>query len=297
MQYKFCNKIKEKKVLRDSFNELTRITFGFDFVDWYDKGHWGDEYIPHALIDNDKVISNISVNLVKFSMNGQMKKYIQLGTVMTHPEYTKKGLNGYLMNKILEMYSSEVDGIYLFANDSVLEYYPKFGFNTMDEFEYYMELSCSNLKGKYKINKVDITDLSQSSRIYSKIAGADLKKWTQNDSMYMFENLGLYQFWIDMEYSDNIYYLQDIDAYVIAYIEEKQLHVVQIIGKNKVDIEKLSLSFDKEIKSVKFEFTPANRKQYKSVVKKEEDCTLFVLGKDLLDIQIEKIAFPILSHA
>jgi GNAT superfamily N-acetyltransferase len=297
MQYKFCNKIKEKKVLRDSFNELTRITFGFDFVDWYDKGHWGDEYIPHALIDNDKVISNISVNLVKFSMNGQMKKYIQLGTVMTHPEYTKKGLNGYLMNKILEMYSSEVDGIYLFANDSVLEYYPKFGFNTMDEFEYYMELSCSNLKGKYKINKVDITDLSQSSRIYSKIAGADLKEWTQNDSMYMFENLGLYQFWIDMEYSDNIYYLQDIDAYVIAYIEEKQLHVVQIIGKNKVDIEKLSLSFDKEIKSVKFEFTPANRKQYKSVVKKEEDCTLFVLGKDLLDIQIEKIAFPILSHA
>lgn len=297
MQYKFCNKIKEKKVLRDSFNELTRITFGFDFVDWYDKGHWGDEYIPHALIDNDKVISNISVNLVKFSMNGQMKKYIQLGTVMTHPEYTKKGLNGYLMNKILEMYSSEVDGIYLFANDSVLEYYPKFGFNTMDEFEYYMELSCSNLKGKYKINKVDITDLSQSSRIYSKIAGADLKEWTQNDSMYMFENLGLYQFWIDMEYSDNIYYLQDIDAYVIAYIEEKQLHVVQIIGKNKVDIEKLSLSFDKEIKSVKFEFTPANKKQYKSVVKKEEDCTLFVLGKDLLDIQIEKIAFPILSHA
>lgn len=297
MQYKFCNKIKEKKVLRDSFNELTRITFGFDFVDWYDKGHWGDEYIPHALIDNDKVISNISVNLVKFSMNGQMKKYIQLGTVMTHPEYTKKGLNGYLMNKILEMYSSEVDGIYLFANDSVLEYYPKFGFNTMDEFEYYMELSCSNLKRKYKINKVDITDLSQSSRIYSKIAGADLKEWTQNDSMYMFENLGLYQFWIDMEYSDNIYYLQDIDAYVIAYIEEKQLHVVQIIGKNKVDIEKLSLSFDKEIKSVKFEFTSANRKQYKSVVKKEEDCTLFVLGKDLLDIQIEKIAFPILSHA
>ena len=297
MQYKFCNKIKEKKVLRDSFNELTRITFGFDFVDWYDKGHWGDEYIPHALIDNDKVISNISVNLVKFSMNGQMKKYIQLGTVMTHPEYTKKGLNGYLMNKILEMYSSEVDGIYLFANDSVLEYYPKFGFNTMDEFEYYMELSCSNLKGKYKINKVDITDLSQSSRIYSKIAGADLKEWTQNDSMYMFENLGLYQFWIDMEYSDNIYYLQDIDAYVIAYIEEKQLHVVQIIGKNKVDIEKLSLSFDKEIKYVKLEFTQANRKQYKSVVKKEEDCTLFVLGKDLLDIQIEKIAFPILSHA
>lgn len=168
MQYKFCNKIKENKVLRDSFNELARITVGFDFADWYEKGHWGDEYIPHVLVDDDKIISNVSVNLMKFSINEQIKKYIQLGTVMTHPECQKKGMNGYLINKILEMYSREVDGIYLFANDSVLEYYPKFGFKPIDEYEYYMELSNTESKEKYVINKVDMTDLSQRGRIYSR---------------------------------------------------------------------------------------------------------------------------------
>lgn len=73
MKYKYSNNVKDDNVLRQSFNELTRNVFGFDFNDWYTKGHWGNKYIPHVLADNNKVISNVSVNIMKFDVNGQIK--------------------------------------------------------------------------------------------------------------------------------------------------------------------------------------------------------------------------------
>ena len=77
--------------MRESFNELTRKTFCFDFVSWYETGHWGEMYLPHVLVDGDKVISNVSVNLMQFDLNGEKKNYIHLGKVMRDPEYRGKG--------------------------------------------------------------------------------------------------------------------------------------------------------------------------------------------------------------
>ena len=66
MEYKYYNNIKDNDILRESFNDLTRKVFGFDFSNWYAKGHWGDKYIQHLLVDgNNKVISNVSVNIMK----------------------------------------------------------------------------------------------------------------------------------------------------------------------------------------------------------------------------------------
>ena len=65
MNYIYNIKVKENDAIRASFNELTRKTFGFDFVNWYEAGQWGDFYIPHVLLDGDKVISNVSVNLMR----------------------------------------------------------------------------------------------------------------------------------------------------------------------------------------------------------------------------------------
>ncbi len=73
MEYKYYNNIKDNDMLRESFNDLTSKVFGYDFSNWYAKGHWGDKYIPHVLVDdNNKVISNVSVNIMKFEDKGQI---------------------------------------------------------------------------------------------------------------------------------------------------------------------------------------------------------------------------------
>ena len=100
MKYNYRIDVRENNDLRANFNILAREIFGFDFIDWYEKGYWSDKYIPHILADNNgKVISNVSVNLMKFDVGGVIKNYIQLGTIMTDSDYRGQGLNKFILEK------------------------------------------------------------------------------------------------------------------------------------------------------------------------------------------------------
>lgn len=306
MKYTYKIQVKDNDKLRESFNKLTQKTFCFNFKDWYDAGHWGDLYIPHVLLDLDgeNVISNVSVNIMEFDICGEHKKYLQIGTVMTDNQYRNQGLNAWIMNQILKEYEGQVDGIYLFGNDSVLNYYPKFGFQPSKEYEYYMSYEDKSDIFPYILEQVDITQNEQSERLYSFINQysddsnkQENKKQNQNDAMYMSKNLNLYQFWLAMDYGKQIYYLLETNTYVIAHVENETLYVHQIYGREQVDIQRLAKSFTQPIKEIILEYTPVHKDQYQVREFKEEDCTLFIIGEDLKRIEQDKMRFAILSHA
>lgn len=55
---------------------------------------------------------------------------------MTDCEYRNKGISRKLMDKVLQDWKDKCDAIYLYANDSVLDFYPKFGFIKAKEYQY-----------------------------------------------------------------------------------------------------------------------------------------------------------------
>lgn len=162
---------KNDSEVLDSFNELTRDTFGFDFTGWHAAGHFGDMYVPHVMLEEGKVISNVSVNRIQFDVGGAIKNYIQLGTVMTDEKHRGKGLNREIMEVILQEYAGMADGIYLFGNDSVLNYYPKFGFVTCEEYEYYLPYRKENDMLPYALEKVDMCDGEQVEKLDALVKG------------------------------------------------------------------------------------------------------------------------------
>lgn len=295
MNYTYCCNIRENDTLRNSFNELTRKTFGFDFADWYAAGQWTDLYEPHVLLDGDKVISNVSVNHILFEVNGKMKLFLQLGTVMTDPEYQDQGLNRYLMERVLEEYAEDVNGIYLFANDEVVNYYPRFGFRPAKEYEYY--LPCTNLASirPSVMQKVDMSDDYQSNRFYDSILFSPSPN--PNDALYMNENIGLYQFWMGAGYRDSVYYLPEIEAYIVADLEEDILRIHSLIGIEEVDLLPIARAFGDSVKEIILGYTPAVKTGFSVREHKEEDSTLFIRGEELECIENEKMMFPVLSHA
>lgn len=297
--YKYSINVKNDDMLRRSFNELTKKTYCFDFVHWYESGHWGELYIPHVILHEDKVISNISVNLMQFDVCGVKKNYIQLGTVMTDMAYRGQGLNGKIMEHILKEYEGKVHGIYLFGNDSVLNYYPKFGFKPSKEYEYYMPCNHKDNIRPYVIEKVDMTQNCQCERLYDVIRNYsnDSENLNENDGMYMSDNLGLYQFWIDAGLGDYIYYLPEMGAYVAANMDGQVLYIQQIIGKQHVEMDRLAKSFGENVHEVVLGYTPAHKEHFQVRERKEEDCTLFILGEDLNCMEKNKMMFPVLSHA
>ncbi len=295
----FFNNIKNDAKLRASFNELTRKTFGFDFEDWYQKGHWQEKYIPHVIVDNDKVVSNVSVNLMQFMTEDGVRNYIQLGTVMTDPDYRGQGLNKYIMEQIIEEYRDKVDGIYLFGNDSVLEYYPKFGFKQEKEYVYTYKLQDSKGIEAYTLEKTDMSDEKACKKFYETIGKDDRseKKPNVNDGFYMCNNLGLYQFWLAADFGDSVYYVPEIDGYVVADMEGTTLALQQIFAVGELQPERLAKALGTDITHIRFGYTPSNRTNLQVDEYREEDCTLFVMGEQLEAELQKKMLFPVMSHA
>ena len=112
---------RHDKALRDSFNALAEQSFGLNFEGWYQNGFWGDNYDPHSIVLDGKVVANVSVNRTDLLVAGKRYQILQLGTVMTDPAYRGRGLSRAIMEAI-EPALADADGVYLFGNDSVVDF-------------------------------------------------------------------------------------------------------------------------------------------------------------------------------
>jgi predicted N-acetyltransferase YhbS len=68
-----------------------------DFEKWYQFGFWNNTYVCYSYIDQNEVIANVSVNKLDILIDGKESKTLQIGTVMTRPDYRGNGLSKSLM--------------------------------------------------------------------------------------------------------------------------------------------------------------------------------------------------------
>lgn len=289
MNYIFTNSMKEDNALRRSYNSLAEKTFGLSFEEFYQNGYWTDKYIPYSLIDDGKVIANASVNILKSFYNGQEKRCIQIGTVMTDSDYRNQGLSRYLIERILSEWKETCDTMYLFANDSVLDFYPKFGF--VKAVEYQCSSPITPTKGR--VRKLDMSlasDRELLKRYYSKS--------NPYSALAIKDNYELLMFYCTSLMKDCVYFLEDFDAVIIASNKNEILTCYDIFSDgNHAMIEMVSRVAESQIRTVVFGFTPVEHAAFHSRILEEEDTTLFVLkGKDNWFVN-HQMMFPVLSHA
>lgn len=125
----FVSDYKDNNALRASFNRLSGMIFGIDFESWYALGFWSDSYICYSFADSGRIVANVSANRIKASVNNKIYRTVQIGTVMTHPDYRGKGLAKALMDRVLSVYESNADIIYLLPDEDAMAFYNKFGFS------------------------------------------------------------------------------------------------------------------------------------------------------------------------
>lgn len=301
-----CNYMKQDD-LRHALNRLTRKTFGFDFESWHQSGYDEGQYIPYSFVKNGEVIANISANIMNMTVAGEKKNLIQLGTVMTDPEYRMQGLGRKLMEHVLDVYH-EVDGIYLFANDSAIEFYKKFGFQFGTQYQcqkvYGQQLESNELRQtETKGEQCSLTQERMGSFVpVSNIDVAARKKFQDyvkqvygNSAMYM-DNYGVMMFW--MSGMDNIYYSKVLDCYVAADITEDQILLYEVIAKHKVSLVEVFSNLQVGTRKVQLGFSPIEeeKSEFETVLYEEENCTYFYLGTALEQVEEKKLMFPLYSH-
>ncbi len=275
--------------LRKSFNTLAKDTFGLDFESWYKEKAYYGRYTPYSYVTDNQVIANISANRFYLMVDGVPKTAIQLGTVMTHPDFRKQGLSRLLMEHVLNQYVEKKDIIFLFANQSVLDFYPKFGFKRYDETIF--EIDASKIEANpWAIHLLDpnsrqdaftLTNTAKMRKPISKTLGVYNDKWP----LYCYMK----------QPSWERYYLVDEGAVVLGKREDDVLNIYDIISRGEVHLDNiLEKIVSKEDKKIKLHFSAKSDKyKLKKINVHDDDNALFVLSKEPLK---GDISFPLTSH-
>lgn len=274
---------------RNSFNQLAKDTFSLDFEDWYQNGYWNSNYIPYSVVDGDKAIANVSVNPMDFLHRGKLKHFIQLGTVMTDKAFRNQGLIRELIKEIERDYAGRTEGYFLFANEKVLDFYPRFGFQRMQEYEYDKEVC---LEGPVTAENVPMRKKEEWKRLEEAISSSS----AQSDLWHMNQR-ELIMFYVTKFMSQSVYQLKEQKAWAIADLNHGVLHLYSVFSEQEADLEEIIRAFGSQVKKVILGFTPLQKNGYEWKEKKHGDTTLFVKGKELEAMEKEVFLFPELSHA
>ena len=279
IEYQFCDHINDDPALLAGFNALATESFGISFASV------GGDYEPHVLICDGRVVANVSVNQIPFIRDGQRILLIQLGTVMTHPDYRGRGLSRWLMEQILDRWQGNCDGIYLFANDGVLDFYPKFGFRSASEWECRVRVP----RRSGTLRQLNMDDHADWALLWEKFA-----RGNPYSALYMTDNHALLNFYAGGFRRDCFYYAAEYDL-VLALEEDEGLWCLDIFGRSDVPLaDALALLPPSENGEIRLGFSP--REAVGTLLPhREEDTTLFVLGDD--PFAGAQRMFPLLSHA
>ncbi|QRG70694.1 GNAT family N-acetyltransferase [Brevibacillus choshinensis] len=286
---------KHVEEYRESFNELAKRIFKLDFTEWYSKGCWNDNYICYSYWDGEQVIANVSVNKMVVTSNGSECKALQLGTVMTHPDYRNQGLSAKLMNHIIDKYEKDYDYLYLFANHTVLDFYPKFGFEKVQESSFSLRVSdmrehAASKSALRKLNVNNPDDFALMKEFASERVPVSSRLGVKGDEH-------LLMFYFLLVFHDVIYYVEDADAIVLFAQEEDQLHVFDIVSKRTMDMEAVvNHLLTDEMETIHFHFVPDRDNQnMRTALITGTDDVLFV--RPFLKGVEKHFLFPLTSHA
>ena len=288
--YGYVVDFKNNDLLRKSFNELMMKTYRFNLEECYQNGYLGDRYIPYSIIYGDNVVSNVSVNIMDFYYMEEKMKFIQIGTVMTDKEYRNQGLNRYLMEKVLEEWKDKCDLIYLFANNTVLEFYPKFGFVPVKEYQYSKEIHTE--KTTSNIVKLDMSIEKDKNLLM------DTVKESVHFAKLSIRDSSSTMFYCTSFMKENVCFVKDFNAIAVAEFKDNMVYLNDVYCKKDVlldDIIKAMITKDNN--KVVLGFTPKDTKSYNQTVLHEENTTLFILDDKKKVFDSNRIMFPVLSHA
>lgn len=262
----------------DSFNQLAMKTFDIDFTTWYKKGYNEQVFNRFSIHVHNKIVASVSTYHTTLFMDHTAYQALQIGTVMTDRAYRHQGLATQLLQEVLQHYEQEVDVFYLLANETVLDFYPKFGFERVIETQFSTK-NLLNDPATTTLRRLSINSAKDQAIIERIVDQAVI----QNTVFSVQPLPSISYFHILIEMPDIIYYCQQWDALLLYEIEGKTVHLYDVLSPKKVDLEKLIRSVQAfQQKYIRFYFTPAIQDAFitKQKIQEDDDCLFVKFNKE-----------------
>lgn len=263
MQISFNN--GNDKEYQYRLNNLLKSVF-FDFQFWYDLNLWDENYESYSIVENGEIVSNICVFKTQILFNQKQYSALSVGAVATKKEYRGRGLSRALMEHIIKKYDTVP--MYLSANDSVVDFYPKFDFKRIYEKLPICECKINN---DVMPNKLSYDDPRVWNYVYNRVNFSQKLDCLNTACINIFH--------IYWGYLRNcIYELPEIETMVIARQEREILKLIGVFSLKDISFSDLArhLPFT-NVNRIEFGFMPC-WPDVNYIMKEYETDPLFVRG-------------------
>ncbi len=285
MKIEYRSDYFEDPFAKASFERYAKTIFGLDFGRWKARGLWDNRYKPFSAFAGGECVASICVYPSEMKVDGAKRKGAQLLTVGTLPEYRLQGIQREIWKRVHAWIKQECDFTFLFTDESAAGFYEKLGLRRQPEYfetirspqpAGHAELRFRKLNLEQDSGYAIIERLAKQREMVSDRIGF------LNPNLLLFMFLYLYQSWS--------YYLEDIDAVIVAEETKDRLRIHDIVAKQMPklsDIEVFLAQFKKE--EIDFLFCADRLGVDQTNKKRVKDSLLFVSD----DFELEgQFVFP-----
>ena len=100
---------------------------------WRGRGGWTADYEVFALVEGGSIVGTIGRSRMYLVIGGENRVGYQLGAVATLERHRGQGVARQLMEWVVDSLDQADQPVILFANNSVLDFYPRFGFKRLPQ--------------------------------------------------------------------------------------------------------------------------------------------------------------------
>ncbi|WP_299459176.1 GNAT family N-acetyltransferase [uncultured Microscilla sp.] len=287
MSVKLIHYYRENAEYRQAFFELVpQIFTGVSFTEWYKRGCWDPKYQGYAMYDETtrQMIANVSICPMDIWLNHRLIQGVQFSAVSSLPQARGKGYHRKLMEAVFKDYAHQTDLFFLFANPSVTDFYPLFGFRQVKEHLFHAAYP-SNLSPGFSAVHLDVDQPDDWQLLTSFTANR-----TPITQVFGAANDGYILGWgLLYPFRQKILYLPQQQVIVIAETKEGVLYIYDILTQKPLS----EINFDEVLElvslpgthTIELHFTPEKLPLTATPIATNGNSPLFVKGD-----------FPIASH-
>lgn len=194
-----------------SFERYANTIFGLDFAKWKERGLWDDQYKPFSAFVDGECVASICVYPSQMSVGGKRRLGAQLLTVGTLLEYRGLGIQRKIWEVVHAWTLDNSDFVFLFTDESAAGFYEKLGLKIQPEFYETMLSPKICHRADQSFRKLNL-DLAADYAIVERLANE--REMVSNRLGFHTPKLLLFMFLY--VYESQTYYLEDIDALIVA---------------------------------------------------------------------------------
>ena len=262
------------RFIREIFPRATGMSWDL----WEKYFGWDDRYEVLALVLDGGLVATMGRTRMRLVVDGEERAGIQLGAVATRADLRGRGLARALMGWMTEELEHPDQPVILFANDSVLEFYPRFGFRRVMQTRFVAKAPIRPAGNPVK--PFDIANPGDRARLAALAARAPVSGWRFGARDYYSILL-----WHLTNRPHRAFWLEDLDGWIATETKDERLMILDAIANRPRPLrEILPCVIDRPIAEATFGFDPEALWPAADLnLSAETDHPLFVRGLDLAD--------------